>query len=70
MTTPAEQAILDLIDQHEAKGPDAPGWIYIRRHHFERGALLLALDRVRNAEAHARTFGVDDRSNWDVPLGF
>jgi hypothetical protein len=70
MSTPAEQAILDLIDQHEAKGPDAPGWIYSRRHHFERGALLLALDRVRNAEAQARTFDIGDGSNREVPLGF
>jgi hypothetical protein len=70
MTTPAEQAILDLIEQHEAKGPDAPGWIYIRRHHFERGALLVALDRVRNAEAQARTFDLADRSTWEAPLGF
>jgi hypothetical protein len=70
MTTPAEQAILDLIDEHEAKGPDAPGWIFTRRHHFERGALLLALDRVRNAEAHARTFELTDRSTWEAPLGF
>ncbi len=70
MTTPAEQAILDLIEEHEAKGPDGPGWIFTRRHHFEWGVLLLALDRVRNAEAHARTFDTADRSTWDVPLGF
>jgi hypothetical protein len=70
MTTPAEQAILDLLEQHEAKGPDAPDWIHTRRHHFERGMLLLALDRVRNAEAHARTFDLGDRSTWDGPLGF
>ena len=70
MTTPAEQAILNLIDEHEAKGPDAPGWIFIRRHHFEQGALLLALDRVRNAEAHARTFDLTDGAMWEVPLGF
>ncbi len=70
MTTPAEQAILDLIREHEARGPDAPGWIFIRRHHFERGALLLALDRVRTAEVHARTFVLAYRSTWEVPLGF
>lgn len=70
MATPAEQAILDLIEQHEEKGPDAPGWIYIRRHHFERGALLLALDRVRTREAQARTFDLGDDANLEVPLGF
>ena len=70
MTTPAELAILDLIAQHEAKGPDGPGWIFTRRHHFEEGALLLALDRVRNYEAQARTFDLGDRSTWDGPLGF
>jgi hypothetical protein len=70
MTTPAEQAILNLIAQHEAKGPDGPGWIFIRRHHFEQGMLLLVLDRVRTAEAHARTFNIRDGSNLEVPLGF
>ncbi len=70
MITPAEQAILNLIEQHEAKGPDGLGWIFTRRHHFERGMLLLALDRVRNAEAQARTFHFGDRSTWEAPLGF
>lgn len=70
MTTPAEETILNLITEHEAKGPDGPGWIFVRRHHFERGALLLALDRVRNAEAQARTFDFADHSTWEVPLGF
>ena len=70
MRTPAEEAILNLIAEHEAKGPDGPGWIFIRRHHFERGMLLLALDRVRNAEARARVFDIADGSNIEVPLGF
>lgn len=70
MTTPAEQAILNLIAQHELKGPDGPGWIFMRRHHFERGMLLLALDRVRSAEAQARTFSISDGFNLEVPLGF
>jgi hypothetical protein len=70
VTTPAERAILELIEQHDDKGPDTPGWIHTRRHHFERGMLLVALDRVRTAEAQARTFDVDDRSDVDGPLGF
>ncbi len=70
MTTPAEQAILDLIAEHDAKGPETDDWIHRRRHHFERGMLFLALDRVRNAEAQARTFDLGDRSTWDGPLGF
>ncbi len=70
MTTPAEQALLDLLEQHDEKGPDALDWIHTRRHHFERGMLLLALDRVRNAEAQARTFDVDDPSELGGPLGF
>lgn len=70
MTTPAERAILDLIEEHDEKGPDTPGWIHTRRHHFERGILLVALDRVRNAEAQARTFDVQRPSDVDGPLGF